>query len=108
MARTPTTQIPLGFKAPDFNLPNVVSNKTTSLSDVAKKWACSYVHMQSLPICNSRFKGNYCACKRLSKKDIGFFVAISSNDIINYPDDDPQKMKKLALENNFTFDYLLR
>ena len=39
------------------------------------------------------------------KKDIGF-VAISSNDIINYPDDSPEKMKDLAKSENFPFPYL--
>ena len=34
MARTPTTQIPLGFKAPKFNLPDVISNKNISLNDI--------------------------------------------------------------------------
>ena len=38
-------------------------------------------------------------------KDIGF-VAISSNDIINYPDDSPEKMKELAIKKNFPFPYL--
>ena len=37
MARTPTTQIPLGFKAPEFNLPNVVTGKKTTLKEVTKK-----------------------------------------------------------------------
>ena len=37
MARTPTTQIPLGFKAPEFTLPDVVSGKNITLSDVTLK-----------------------------------------------------------------------
>ena len=39
------------------------------------------------------------------KKDIGF-VAISSNDVVNYPDDDPKKMKLFAKERKFKFPYL--
>ena len=35
MARTPTTQIPLGFKAPAFNLPDVISNKHVKLNDIS-------------------------------------------------------------------------
>ena len=34
------------------------------------------------------------------------FVAISSNDVINYPDDSPDHMKKLAVNKNFSFPYL--
>ena len=106
MARTPTTQIPLGFKAPDFNLLDVVTQKNISLKDVAKKkglvvmFICNHcpfvVHVidEIVNIANDYLS-----------KDIGF-VAISSNDVINYPDDDPVKMKALALEKKFPFHYL--
>ena len=106
MARTPTTQIPLGFKAPDFNLPNVVNNKTTSLTDVAKKNGLVVMFIcNHCPFVVHILNGIIELAYDYQKKDIGF-VAISSNDVINYPDDDPKKMKELALENNFPFDYL--
>ena len=38
-------------------------------------------------------------------KDISF-IAISSNDIVNYPEDSPKLMKKLAIDKEFTFPYL--
>ena len=38
-------------------------------------------------------------------KDISF-IAISSNDIVNYPEDSPKLMKKLAIDKQFTFPYL--
>ena len=38
-------------------------------------------------------------------KGIGF-VAISSNDVVKYPDDAPEKMKILAEDVNFPFPYL--
>ena len=34
------------------------------------------------------------------------FIAISSNDIVNYPEDSPKLMKKLAIDKQFTFPYL--
>ncbi len=34
------------------------------------------------------------------------FVAISSNDIVNYPDDSPDKMKQTAQELKYPFPYL--
>ena len=34
------------------------------------------------------------------------FIAISSNDVINYPQDSPEKMKELARQYGFTFPYL--
>ena len=45
MARTPTTQIPLGFKAPEFKLPNVVDNQLYGLKDLAKKWFGGNVYL---------------------------------------------------------------
>ena len=33
-------------------------------------------------------------------------IAISSNDIVNYPEDSPEKMKELAIELGFFFPYL--
>lgn len=39
------------------------------------------------------------------KKGVGF-VAISSNDVVNYPDDAPERMKELALKEKFPFPYL--
>ncbi len=39
-------------------------------------------------------------------KRIFSFVAISSNDVINYPDDSPELMKKFAVNKNFSFPYL--
>ena len=37
-------------------------------------------------------------------KDVG--IAISSNDVINYPEDRPELMKLNAEQNKFTFPYL--
>ena len=106
MARTPTTQIPLGFIAPNFSLVDVTTGSKVSLIDVSRKnglvvmFICNHcpfvVHVidQIVAVANDYLK-----------KDFGF-VAISSNDIINYPDDSPEKMKELAKTNNFPFPYL--
>lgn len=106
MARTPTTQIPLGFKAPKFNLPDVISNKNISLNDIDQSKGlvvmficnhCPYVIHVIDEIIN--------IANHYQNKGIGF-VAISSNDVINYPDDDPSKMKLFAQEKKFPFPYL--
>ncbi len=106
MARTPTTQIPLGFKAPDFKLPDVVTGNIVNLKQVSDS--------QGLVV---MFICNHCPfvihvmdeliqlAKDYLPKEIGF-VAISSNDVVNYPDDDPIKMKELATEKKFPFPYL--
>ena len=106
MARTPTTQIPLGFKAPNFNLPDVVSEKNINLKQVSDSqglvvmFICNHcpfvVHVMDELI---NLANDYLP------KNIGF-VAISSNDVINYPDDDPKKMRELAIKKEFPFPYL--
>lgn len=106
MARTPTTEIPLGFKAPDFNLPDVVSHKQLNLSGLKGEkgtvvmFICNHcpfvVHVRQ-EILN--------IARTYLPKGIGF-VVISANDAENYPDDSPEKMAELAVKENFPFPYL--
>jgi peroxiredoxin len=106
MALTPSTMLPLGTKAPDFNLPDTVSNNELSLDDIKSDVAtvimficnhCPYVkHIQSEL---SRIATDYAA------KNINF-AAISANDAENYPADSPEKMKEFAQQNHFSFPYL--
>jgi len=106
MSLTPTIPIPLGFKAPYFDLPDVISGKNISLSEFHSEKGlivmficnhCPYVvHVRDELV---RIAQDY-----IPK---GFsFVAISSNDIENYPEDAPVKMKLLAEELSFPFPYL--
>jgi peroxiredoxin len=105
MALTPTTNIPLGFKAPHFSLHNVVTNQLVSFDDVAGPkgtlvmFICNHcpfvIHVQEQLV---QLANDYMT------KGIGF-VAISSNDVVNYPQDGPEEMKKLALTLKFPFPY---
>lgn len=106
MARTPTTQIPLGFKAPEFKLPNVIDNQLYGLKDLAKKNGLVVMFIcNHCPFVVHVLDEIILIAKQYQKKDIGF-VAISSNDIVNYPDDSPEKMKILAIDKQFSFPYL--
>lgn len=106
MARTPSTMISLGTKAPEFSLPDVVSGETVSFSSLASDTAtvlmficnhCPFViHVEDELI---RLAKDY------QEKGISF-IAISSNDAENYPDDSPEKMKERAHELGFSFPYL--
>lgn len=106
MALTPTTSIPLGFKAPEFLLPDVISKQQKSYQNTKGNKAtvvmfiCNHcpfvihVRYQLVKIAN-----DYAA--------LGVnFVAISSNDVENYPQDSPEKMEEMAREFNFPFPYL--
>ena len=90
MARTPTTQIPLGFNAPDFTLPNVVSGEQNSLQQLKGDKAtlvmfiCNHCPFVVHVIDELVKLGN-------DYQDQGVnLIAISSNDVSNYPDDSPE------------------
>ena len=106
MARTPSNMILLGSVAPDFNLLDVTSDSNVSLTDTKGN-----VGTVIMFICNHcpYVKHVNPTISRLAKDHNGDdikFIAISSNDVINYPDDSPEKMKINAIENDFNFPYL--
>lgn len=106
MARTPSNMLPLGTKAPAFSLMDTVSDKTLNLQTIKGEKGTVIIF-----ICNhcpfvihvnpeiSRLGAAY------QEKGIGF-VAISSNDVENYPQDAPHLMKQVAREQLYTFPYL--
>jgi peroxiredoxin len=106
MARTPTVEMKLGYKAPDFSLLDVTSGKELTFSDVKGEKAtlvmficnhCPFViHVMDELL---RIGNDY------KSKGVGF-VAISSNDVSTHPDDSPEKMKASAEEKGFPFPYL--
>ncbi len=106
MSLTYSEMLSLGTIIPSFNLPNVMNNKTYSEDNLSKDLGtvimiicnhCPYVihyhdQIQSL-------------VSKYQKNDIQF-VAISSNDVINYPQDSPDKMKNLFNKLNLNIPYL--
>ena len=106
MSLTKSTMLQLGTKAPDFNLSDVTSGKNVSLKQVSEKKAllimficrhCPYVRHVEDEI--ARIGKDY------KKRDINI-VAISSNDVDQYPDDAPESLKEQALDLGFDFPYL--
>jgi peroxiredoxin len=105
MARTASTMLALGTQAPEFHLPDVVSGQTVSLATFADKKAllvmficrhCPFVkHVQQEL---ARLGQDYVA------QGVGI-VAISANDVANYPDDAPDRLKAMAEELQFPFPF---
>lgn len=106
MAAVETLQIPLGYKAPDFQLPDVVTGEICNLQQLKGDKGtlvmficnhCPYViHVRDelIKLANDYLpRGIKC-------------IAISSNDVVRYPDDAPEKMKELAISLKFPFPYL--
>lgn len=106
MARTLSNMLPLGTVAPNFSLLDTVSDDIKSLDEV--KGIKGTVIM---------FICNHCPFVKHVNEQIAYlameykvkgmgFVAISSNDVLNYPQDAPHLMKENAAQEKYTFPYL--
>lgn len=105
MARTPSNMLPLGTKAPDFTLFDTLSQETLALNELKGPngtvimFICNHcpfvIHViDEIVNISKEYENNIS------------FIAISSNDVENYPDDSPELMKLLAKEKEFNFPYL--
>ena len=106
MARTPSTMLPLGTKAPAFNLPDTVSGENRSLSGLKGDKGTLVMF-----ICNHcpfvKHVNPELVRLALDYQDRGIgFIAISSNDVENYPEDHPDKMRETAAREGYPFPYL--
>lgn len=106
MALTFTKPIALGFKAPDFRLPDVVSRKMISYKDIeGKKGTLVMFICNHCPYVQHVIHELVQLGKDYIPKGIGM-VAISVNDVVAYPQDSPEKMKEFAEKHDFPFPYL--
>ena len=105
MSLTPSTMLPLGTSAPDFRLPDT-RGQMVSPAD-----------FKSAPALLVLFICNHCPYVkhiRSGLADLGreyqrrgvAIVAINSNDVQNYPEDSPEKMKQEVRAAGYVFPYL--
>jgi len=106
MARTPSNMLALGTKAPEFSLMDTVTNRTMNLHQLKGDrgtvimFICNHCPFV-LHVNDELVK----LAKDYKDKGIGF-VAISSNDVENYPQDGPELMKENAKKQGYPFPYL--
>ena len=106
MSLTPTKAVALGFDAPDFKLPEPRSGKNIALKDVkGEKGTLVMFICNHCPFVKHVIRELVNIGNDYIPKGIGM-VAINSNDVKNYPDDHPDKMKLLAEKLDFPFPYL--
>lgn len=106
MARTLSKMLPLNTVAPDFSLYETITGKTLSLNELKGKKATVIMFIcNHCPFVKHVNKQISKLAKDYTDKEVGF-VAISSNDVENYPQDGPELMRSSAIENKYTFPYL--
>ncbi|HQV78979.1 MAG TPA: thioredoxin family protein [Chitinophagales bacterium] len=106
MAATETIRIPLGFKALDFNLLDTISDSYLSLQQLKGEKATVIMFIcNHCPYVKHVNQQLVLLAKEYIPKGISF-IAISSNDIVNYPQDGPELMKQNAIEEGYPFPYL--
>ena len=106
MALTPSNMLPLGTLAPDFSLVDTKDDDIKSLnslkgdSGTLVMFICNHcpfvIHVNEQLV---KLANDY------QSKGIST-IAISSNDVVNYPQDGPDKMKTHAAANHYPFPYL--
>lgn len=106
MSLTLSNMMELGSKAPDFKLPDTVSGKTLSLSDLQSDVAtvvvficnhCPFVHHVNTKLVD--------VANKYQEKGVQF-IAISSNDVTSHPQDAPEFMTEVAKKEAYPFPYL--
>jgi peroxiredoxin len=105
MVKTASTMLALGAEAPAFSLPNI-DGSTVSLADSEDARALLVMF-----VCNHCPFVKHIAAElaKLGRDyaDRGVaIVGINSNDVENYADDSPEKMRQEAEQQGYTFPYL--
>lgn len=106
MALTPSNMVGIGTPAPAFVLPDVRNDTLVSLEDLKGQKGTVII-----------FMSNHCPYVVHVENEIGkisaeyegdgiSFIGISSNDIVNYADDSPDKLRAQMDRAGFNFPYL--
>lgn len=106
MALTDSTMMPLGTPAPAFSLPDTVSGATVDYDDIAGSGGTVVLFIcNHCPYVLHIIDEIVAVAGQYQSRDIGF-VAISSNDVNERPEDGPEQMHVFAEAREFPFPYL--
>lgn len=106
MARTPSNMIPLGTIAPGFKLKDTNSNNEYSFEDLkGSKGTLVIFICNHCPFVLHVIREIVMIANDYRVQGIGV-IAISSNDIVKYPQDSPEMMTEFAFQNKIDFPYL--
>src|SRR6187402_852442 len=102
---TPSNMRELGTAMPSFELPDTVSGQSVSSASLAGKPAVVIFICNHCPYVK-HIRDGLAAFGRWCQERGAGMVAISSNDVVAYPDDSPEAMLSEAKQSGYTFPYL--
>jgi peroxiredoxin len=102
---TPSNTQRLGSALPSFSLPDTVSGKLVSSTELLGKPAVVIFICNHCPYVKHIRQGLAAFGRMCSERGVGM-LAISSNDTVAYPDDGPEAMAIEAQRAGYTFPYL--
>jgi peroxiredoxin len=105
MVRTPSTMVPLGTLAPDFELPNVDGRMVSYANAAGSRGTVVMFICNHCPFVKHVADQLATLGREYMPRGIGF-VAISSNDVSSHPADSPEQMVAEAEERGYVFPYL--
>jgi peroxiredoxin len=106
MSLTESNMLGLGTKAPNFTLPNTLSGNNLTLYEAkGEKGTVIIFSCNHCPFVIHINDELIAVANDYKSKEINFML-ISSNDVENYPQDSPEKMKVLGEELGYPFPYL--
>jgi len=106
MVRVPSTMLPLGTPAPDFRLVEPATGRSVARSD-----------FDGAPALLVVFLSNHCPFVKHIADALSAFgreygakglamVGVNANDVANFPEDSPERMKDEVALRGYTFPYL--
>jgi peroxiredoxin len=106
MTAKQSRMLDLGTPAPSFRLPNPATDETVALEDFASSPALLVAFLcNHCPYVKHILDGFVAFAHQYHERGLAV-VAISSNDVSQYPADSPAEMAKLARDRGFRFPYL--
>jgi len=105
MVRTPSTMLPLGTLAPEFELPNVDGRTVDFAAAAGSKGTVVMFICNHCPFVKHVADQLAALGRDYLGRGIGF-AAISSNDVSMHPADSPEQMVREAEDRGYPFPYL--
>jgi thiol-disulfide isomerase/thioredoxin len=106
MVKVPSTMVPLGTRAPEFDLPEPATGRTVSLADVGGADALLVVFLSNhCPFVKYIAEGFSAFAREYAGKGLAV-VGVNANDVERHPDDSPAKMVEEVALRGYGFPYL--